>query len=54
MPSHKTYNKTTITTIKISLRTTGEAKKRFHAGRLSLAFRPRLDLLLALATELCP
>jgi len=29
-------------------------KKRFHAGRLSFAFRPGLDLLLALDTELCP
>jgi hypothetical protein len=57
MPSHDTYNKTTITTIKISLRTTGEAmklKKRFQAGRLSFAFRPGLDLdlVLALDTEL--
>jgi len=29
-------------------------KNRFHAGRLSFAFRPGLDLLLALATEICP
>jgi len=52
-----TYSKIIITTIKISLRPTGEAmklKNRFHAGRLSFAFRPGLDLLLALDTELCP
>jgi hypothetical protein len=56
MSSHNTYSKTTITTIKISLRTTGEAmkpKNRFHAGRLSFAFRPDLDPLLVLDTELC-
>jgi hypothetical protein len=54
MSFHNTYSKTTITTIKISLRTTGEAiklKNRFHAGRLSFAFRLGLDLLLALDTE---
>ena len=42
-----------MTTIKISLRTTGEAmklKNRFHAGWLSFAFRPDLDPLLALDT----
>jgi hypothetical protein len=53
MPSHNTYSKTTITTIKISLRTTGEATKlrnRLPAGRLSFAFRLGLDLLLALDT----
>jgi hypothetical protein len=38
----------------ISLRTTGEAmklKNRFHAGRLSFAFRPDLDPLFALDTD---
>jgi hypothetical protein len=29
-------------------------KNRFHAGRLSFAFRLGLDLLLVLGTELCP
>jgi len=56
MPSHDTYNKTTITTIKISLRPTGEAmkpKNRFHSGRLSFALRLGLDLLFALGMELC-
>ena len=55
MVSHNTYSKTTITTIKVSLRPTGEAmklKKRFHSGRLSFVFRPGLDLFLALGLDL--
>jgi hypothetical protein len=57
MPSHNTYSKTTIMTIKISLRTTGEAMKltnRCPAGWLSSAFRLDLDLLFALATAYAP
>jgi hypothetical protein len=57
MPPHNTYSKIIITTIKISLRPTGEAmklKNRFHGGRLSFAFRIGLALLFALDTELCP
>jgi hypothetical protein len=57
MSSHNTYNKTTITTIKISLRTIGEAmklKNRFHAGWLSFAFRPDLAPLFVLATAYAP
>jgi hypothetical protein len=53
MRPHNTYSNTTTITIKISLRTTGEARKlknRFHAGWLSFAFRLDLDPLLALAT----
>jgi hypothetical protein len=55
MRPHNTYSKTTTTTIKISLRTTGEAMKprnRFLVDWLSLAFRPDLDPLLVLDTEL--
>ena len=57
MPSHNTYSKATITKIRISLRTTGEAmkpKNRFQAGRLSSAFPLGLALLLVLGTELRP
>jgi len=57
MAFQNTYSKTTIRTIKISLRTTGEAmkiKNRFRVGWLSFTFRPGLDLLLALVTDLCP
>jgi hypothetical protein len=57
MSPHNAYSETTITTIQISLRTTGEAmklKNRFFAGRLLFAFRPDLDPLLALDTDLCP
>jgi len=57
MRPHNTYSKTTITTIKISLRTTGEAmklKNRFHADWLPFAFRPDLDPLLALDMAYAP
>ena len=57
MRSHSTYSNTTTTTIKISFRTTGEAmklKNRFHAGWLFFAFRPDLNLLLALDTAYAP
>jgi hypothetical protein len=46
-----------MTTIKISLRTTGEEmklKNRFPAGWLSFAFRLGLDLLFALDTAYAP
>jgi hypothetical protein len=49
------YSKTTTATSRISLRTGGEAtklKNRFGAESLSVVFRPGLDALLALDTEL--
>jgi hypothetical protein len=52
--SHNTYSNTTITTIEMSLRPTGEAMKlrnRFHTGWLFLAFCPDLDPLLDLDTD---
>jgi len=50
------YSKATTATMRISLRTGGEAtnlKNRFGADSLSFVFRPGLDPLLALDTEIC-